>query len=218
MDTNTICLEINAMLDRLTYVNSSMNINKSICEALDAPQEKEIILQDFNFWQTVLENCTYRALSELSKVYDNHKDAVGIIKVINQAEQIKWENRKHKKRLVEDAKRQYESVASIRDKLVILRDNGLAHSDKSCTINLRDFVTAHRVSKTEIKKLIDTAENICNGFLVEFTGEGRTIVLALNDDARHIIADLKYAKETREKQHHTLMKILQEMADSEELP
>lgn len=191
MNEQRLCQNVNALLDRLTYANSSIHIFKSIIAVYDN-QEQDLLLPDMNFWRVVCDNCCFRALAELAKTYDEGKDSIGLQKLLNQAEQTRPEE--SVRELVKAARESYSSLHPLRDKLKILRDKGLAHSDKEYASNLKLLVSEHGMPLEDIETLIRTAAEICSDILVAFTGTGRSIELFLNDDANGIIHDLRIAR------------------------
>ena len=191
MNEQRLCQNVNALLDRLTYANSSIHIFKSILAVYDN-QEQDLLLPDMNFWRVVCDNCCFRALAELAKTYDEGKDSIGLQKLLNQAEQTRPEE--SVRELVKAARESYSSLHPLRDKLKILRDKGLAHSDKEYASNLKLLVSEHGMPLEDIETLIRTAAEICSDILVAFTGTGRSIELFLNDDASGIIHDLRIAR------------------------
>lgn len=198
MDIETICKELDEVVCRLYFANSSINIAKSVFAACENGKQ-DILAPDFFFWQTVLDNCYFRALSELAKTYDESKGSVGLRKIINQIEQAGWDDAAEKKNLVKSANEEYESALELREKLKILRDKGLMHADKAYAANLKELVSANRMPTAEIERLITTAMDICNSFLGEFTGVQRALFSPLNDDASSIISDLEKARELRKR-------------------
>lgn len=195
MDIESICQNANAILNRLTYVNSSINISKSIKSAFDS-EARELLLPDINFWIVVWDNCMFRALLELAKTYEEGQDVIGIQKLINQVSQTKPST--NKKALVQESQEKYDVLKSSRDKLRTLRDKGLAHADKEYLTDLECLVSEYGLSSAKIDELINSAAEICNDILIEFSGEGRSVAVALNDDASGIIRDVKLAHEVRE--------------------
>ena len=195
MDKETVCKNATAIMDRLTYANSSINIFKSILDFYEK-DDPELLLPDLNFWIAVADNCCFRSLAEIAKTYDEDEEAVGLRRLMNQAEQTKSAGITA---ILQSARENYDKLAPQREKLKTLRDKGLAHSDKKYATNLRSLVTTYSLSLEEQSALINTAADICNDILAAFTGVGRSVALAHNDDARGILEDVRIAREVREK-------------------
>ena len=70
--------------------------------------------------------------------------------------------------------------------------------------DLKSLLSQYGLSIQEIYNLLNTAAEICNGFLVEFTGESRSVALALNDDASGVLEDVRIAHAVREKRRSGL--------------
>lgn len=194
MDKETVCKNANAIMDRLTYANSSINVFKSILNVYETV-DQELLLPDLNFWIVVADNCCFRALAELAKTYDENKRVVGLCKLMNQAEQTK---NTAIKPILQSARENYDKLTPQREKLKALRDKGLAHSDKKYVTNLQSLVSAYGLSLDEQAVLISTAVDICNNILTEFTGAGRFVEVILRDDASGVILDAYLAKAFRE--------------------
>ena len=210
MDKETVCRNADAIMDRLTYANSSINIFKSILDFYKK-DDPELPLPDLNFWVAVADNCCFRSLAELAKTYDEDEEAVGLRRLMNQAEQTKSVGIKA---ILQLARENYDKLAPQREKLKILRDKGLAHSDKKYATNLQSLVSAYGLSLEEQLALINTAADICNDILAEFTGVGRSVALAHNDDARGILEDVRIAHSVREKRRTGALEIVQHLSDS----
>lgn len=196
MEIEKVCKELDEVVKRLYFANSSINIAKSVYAACEE-NKQDVFAPDIFFWHTVLDNCFYRALSELAKTYDESKDSAGLKRIINQVEQAKWKNPETQKRLVKSANEKYEETKVLGEKLRRLRDKGLMHTDKAYATNLKEFVDANRMPIPEMDHLIETAMEICNSFLGEFAGVQRDLFSPLNDDASGIISDLEIARELR---------------------
>ena len=201
MEQEKLCQNINATLDRLTFANSSLNIVRSI-QAAYKKEGKELFIRDINFWKTVTDDCCFRALVELAKTYEEGKDSVGLQKILNQTEQLL--PNEQIKQLLEQAREKYATLEPLRDKLRILRDKGLVHSDKKYASDLNTLVTEYGLPLDELNILIDTAAEICSDILGELTGTGRTIELALSDDASEIIKDIKFAQMKQKEEHKAI--------------
>ena len=200
MKTERICQNINAIFDRLTNAYASLSVFKSIIVVYDS-QEKYLLFPDINFWRTTIDNCIFRALVELAKTYEEGPDAIGLQKLMNQVEQSKSAN---SYQLVHEALKRYDALIAPRTKLKTLRDKGLVHADKKYMADLKSLLSQYGLSIQEIYNLLNTAAEICNGFLVEFTGESRSVALALNDDASGVLEDVRIAHAVREKRRSGL--------------
>ena len=203
MDEKKLCQNLNAILDRLTFANSSLNIFKSVISTI-RNGEKDFLIRDINFWKVVTDNCCFRALAELAKTYDEGKDSVGLLKIINQADQLRSDE--SMKALVKEAREKYANLAPLRDNLRVLRDKGLAHSDKKYAVDLIALVSTYGLPVDELNMLIDTAADISSAILGELTGVGRSVELSLPDDAYAIIEDIKYAEAQRKAAYDAIMK------------
>lgn len=206
MDEEKLCQNLNAILDRLTFANSSINIFKSILTAY-RKEGKELFVRDINFWKVVTDNCCLRTLVELAKTYDEGKDSVGLMKIINQTDQICSDEAT--KILLKDARKRYNDLEPLRNKLRVLRDKGFAHSDKKYAADLNALVTTYGLPLDELDLLLNTAADICSDILGTITEKGRSVELTLPDDATEIIEDMKYARSHRKSEHDSLMKMLE---------
>lgn len=194
MNKERVCKNANAIMDRLTYANSSINIFCSVIKVYNS-QESDVLLPDINFWKVVLDNCIFRALVELAKTYEEGTSSVGLKKLINQVEQISENNTT--KQLVIETREKYSATEGLCKKLRTLRDKGLVHADKGYVLDLKTLTKEYGLSIEEIQLLINNAAEICNDILVEFTGTGRSLALLLNDDASWILDDLRFARTER---------------------
>ena len=214
MDEKTVCKNANAIIDRMTYANSSINIVKSILSVYEKNEQK-ILYRDLNFWIAVADNCCYRALSELAKTYDEYKNAVGLRKLMNQAEQTKSTTIKV---ILQTNLEKYENLTPQREKLKTLRDKGLAHSDKKYATNLQSLVSTYGLSLDEQLVLINTAVEICNDILAEFeNGNVRTVVLLLKDDARGVLQDVRIAHAVRKKRRTGSLELDRHLSDKQDV-
>ena len=197
MEKETICKNANAIFDRLLNAYSCMSVFISIKDVYDR-REEYLFLSGTNFWRMVTDNNIFRTLVELSKIYEEGKDAVGLKKLINQVEQSKTEF--DNTELVQKANKKYAEVEESKAKLKTLRDKGLVHSDKEYMADPKRLLSEYGLSLREIYALLNTAAEICNDILIEFSGTRRYITPVLNDDASGVIQDLRLAYAEKEKQ------------------
>ena len=103
--------------------------------------------------------------------------------------------------MVQSAKTKYAALTEAREKLKILRDKGLVHADKKYMSDLDHLLSEYGLSVREIYVLLNTATEICNDIMYELTGMRKSIALALNDDARGALEEIRIAHRTREKRN-----------------
>lgn len=163
-------------------------------------QERYLLLSNNSFWRAIIDNCLFRTLAELAKVYEEGQEAVGVQRLINQIEQTKSSNSVE---LVQSAKAKYTALAEAREKLKTLRDKGLVHADKKYMTDLDLLLSEYGLSVREIYNLLNTATEICNSIMYELTGVRKSIALALNDDARGVLEEIRIAHRVREKRNET---------------
>ena len=196
MEKEIICKNANAIFDRLINAYACMSVLNSITAVYDR-NEEYLFLPDINFWRLVADNCVFRTLVELAKTYEEGKDAIGLQRLINQVEQSKTATGNSV--FIQEAKEKYAALYESKEKLKTLRDKGLVHADKKYMADLKVLLSEYGLSLREIYSLLNTAAEICNDILVEYTGVGRSVALALNDDASGVIKDIKLAYEERKK-------------------
>ena len=101
---------------------------------------------------------------------------------------------------LKEAQAQYKSVEVLRDKLITLRDNHLAHADKDHILDIHTLYQNSSLKNDEIDKLIAVAAGILNSFL---SALDRTVVSVHHTNADDYKNILKYAvlgKDTRMKE------------------
>lgn len=197
MDEERICKNADALFERLKNAYTSMSIFGSLMEVYNS-QERYLLLPNISFWRAIIDNCVFRVLVELAKVYEEGQEAIGVQRLINQVEQTRCINSVE---LVQSAKTKYAALTEAREKLKILRDKGLVHADKKYMSDLDHLLSEYGLSVREIYVLLNTATEICNDIMYELTGMRKSIALALNDDARGVLEEIRIAHRVREKRN-----------------
>ena len=183
------CAKINSILDRLIVANSSAHIISSIIRFIEDGNEA-VLQSDINFWKLIMDNCSYRILAELAKIYDENKESSGLLYLLNDKKDFLFKSEDVEASLI-SLKNEYEKISDLRIKLKTIRNKGLFHSDKKYAASLKPLVEQYKLKSEEINRLICLAEKICNTLLEKINGSGKSIELALNDDAKYILEDLK---------------------------
>ncbi len=189
------CAKINSILDRLIVANSSAHIISSIIRFIEDGNEA-VLQSDINFWKLIMDNCSYRILAELAKIYDENKESSGLLYLLNDKKDFLFKSEDVEASLI-SLKNEYEKISDLRTKLKTIRDKGLFHSDKKYAASLKPLVEQYKLKSEEINRLICLAEKICNMLLEKINGSGKSIELALNDDAKYILEDLKLLRNLR---------------------
>ena len=189
------CAKINSILDRLIVANSSAHIISSIIRFIEDGNEA-VLQSDINFWKLIMDNCSYRILAELAKIYDENKESSGLLYLLNDKKDFLFKSEDVEASLI-SLKNEYEKISDLRTKLKTIRDKGLFHSDKKYAASLKPLVEQYKLKSEEINRLICLAEKICNTLLEKINGSGKSIELALNDDAKYILEDLKLLRNLR---------------------
>ncbi len=189
------CAKINSILDRLIVANSSAHIISSIIRFIEDGNEA-VLQSDINFWKLIMDNCSYRILAELAKIYDENKESSGLLYLLNDKKDFLFKSEDVEASLI-SLKNEYEKISDLRTKLKTIRDKGLFHSDKKYAASLKPLVEQYKLKSEEINRLICLAEKICNMILEKINGSGKSIELALNDDAKYILEDLKLLRNLR---------------------
>ena len=143
-----------------------------------------------------MDNCSYRILAELAKIYDENKESSGLLYLLNDKKDFLFKSEDVEASLI-SLKNEYEKISDLRTKLKTIRDKGLFHSDKKYAASLKPLVEQYKLKSEEINRLICLAEKICNMLLEKINGSGKSIELALNDDAKYILEDLKLLRNLR---------------------
>ena len=189
------CAKINSILDRLIFANSSAHIISSIIRFIEDGNEA-VLQSDINFWKLIMDNCSYRILAELAKIYDENKESSGLLYLLNDKKDFLFKSEDVEASLI-SLKNEYEKISDLRIKLKTIRNKGLFHSDKKYAASLKPLVEQYKLKSEEINRLICLAEKICNMLLEKINGSGKSIELALNDDAKYILEDLKLLRNLR---------------------
>ncbi len=189
-----ICDKINGVLDRLTYANLSMHIISSIMNFASENENASVLFRDNNFWLIVLDNCVYRVYAELANIYESSSQTAGLNYLLNYCEQNNKQiffDSQNASVIIKELRKKYNETSDLQNRLKTIRDQGLFHSDRHHVSNLGAFIENESLSIKEKNKLIRVASEICNTLLENIKGEGRSIELCFNDDARYILEDLK---------------------------
>ena len=194
------CKKIHTILGQLTYANSSIHIISSIDKFISEGDNIDILVPDINFWKVILDNCGYRIYAELAKVYDEHPQAMGLKCLMDFCEQNQsiFLDPECAPMVLKQLRQQYDAVSDLRAKLKAIRDQGLFHLDRKYALNLCMLLKQETICFDEQTALLHTAAEICNTILEYITGERRSIEVLLNDDARHILEDLKCLKRKKD--------------------
>ena len=188
-----ICKKIDGVLNRLTYANSSMHIIASIIQFASENKDSCVLSQDINFWIVILDNCGFRIYGELASIYESSSQTAGLKYLLDFCEQNQsiFLEPQNARDILKKLRQKYNETSVLRNRLKTIRDQGLFHLDKHHASDLGEFVKKESISFEEKNTLIHVAAEICNTLLENIRGEGRSIELYLNDDARYILEDLK---------------------------
>ena len=192
MDTERIVNELNGVMNRLTYAYSSAQILRSIEHQFQCGNKDIFIGRDINFWRVVTDNCAFRVLAELAKIYDEDRESAGLHTIFNQVEQTEKGKATD---ILQVVRLRYDRVKEKRDKLKLLRDKGLFHSDKRYAGDLKELTSKNRFLPDDQDALIECAAQICNKLLEYYTGQQRAIETLFPCDVGGIVEDVKKAKD-----------------------
>ena len=157
--------ELDATLNKLLYDIATIKTNWIIWKGLrdnlqEGAEYTRILEYSPCFWTVTLNNLLSNTLLGLARLYDEHKDCVGIKKLINICEQNQTlfpqerkevytdpdtgEQTLHKEHVniresIKMAKIKYQSINKFRDQLITLSDKHLAHTDKQNFLDVKSL-------------------------------------------------------------------------------
>lgn len=204
---------INKILFDISTINTSWVIWNGLSDELkQGGKYMEILEYSPCFWGMTLDNFLYKSFIGLAKLYDEHKDCVGLKKLINICEQNQIlfpqenvsiygetdtrEDIVHREyvditQTIQVAKLKYQSVQDFREKLILLRDKYLAHSDKQIFLDIKSLYNEIAVKKENIDALIQTAGDIANAFLSNLSNTAVNISFDNAEDYKNLLRCVK---------------------------
>lgn len=208
---------LNKMLREITIINTNWVMWKGLRDALQEGSEYNKLLEYSPcFWTITLNNLLSKALLGTAKLYDEHKDSLGLKRLIDRCEQNQGLFPKShtiksidaytgepdpltiSKNISADIlmlKEKYASVQHYSEQLMTLRDKHMAHMDKKYF--LIDSELYHKVAlkKDSLEALIKTAGDIANCLLSNLSHTVVPIEYNNSDDYEIL---LRYVKEGKE--------------------
>lgn len=205
---------LNEMLREITIINSNWIMWNGLREEMmEGAKYEEVLKYSPCFWTVTLNNLLSKTLLGTSKLYDEHKDCLGLKKLINICEQnqslfpknhtVTYANgytgeiahdilQNDIGANIREAKQKYQSVQNYRTQLITLRDKHLAHVDKNIFLNAKEFYKEVSLKRDALEKLIKTAGEIANSFLSRLSSTCIHVEYQNSDDYKIL---LRYAKE-----------------------
>ncbi|MBE6567763.1 MAG: hypothetical protein E7657_03790 [Ruminococcaceae bacterium] len=187
MTTEKLEATLNEFLHEITIIKTNWIIWNGLREEMQEGAKYEKLLEYSPcFWTVTLNNLLSKTLLGTAKLYDEHKDCLGLQKLINicdqnqtlfpkshaiihtngyTGEQIPYEVQKDICANIKEAREKYQSVQNFRSQLITLRDKHLAHLDKSTFLNAKELYREVALKKEALEKLFETAAGIANSFL-----------------------------------------------------
>ncbi|MBQ7851649.1 MAG: hypothetical protein IJ342_02055 [Muribaculaceae bacterium] len=208
---------LNKSLREIAIIKTNWIILNGLKEAMQEGAEYEMLL-DISpcFWSTTLNNLSSNVLMKTAKIYDEHKDCIGLKKIINICEQnqelfpkkhtvtctdgdtgekCSFDMKKDVCKDIRDAQHKYQELYDARMQLMTLRDKYLAHTDKRIFLDVKSFYQEVAFKQETIEILIKTAGDIFNSFLSDLSN---TTVPLEFDNADDYEKMLRYAKDGKE--------------------
>ena len=222
--------ELEKILNRRLLQIANINTNWTIWNGLRNSFQKGAEYEQLpeyspRFWTVTMNNLLSKALLEMAKLCDEHRECMGLLKIINICEQnqglfpdehvltftnvetgeeISRTRRVNVVETIKQAKEKYQSVCGIREKLSVLRDKTLAHTDKDVFLDTQALYQKVSLQEGEFEELISVATDILKSFLSDLAHTVVSINCVDEDDYDILLYYVKkgkaaYLKEIRAK-------------------
>ncbi len=181
------------LFKKLTLAETDRLIYKQLTELCgEGKQYEAVFKQSRCFWTYTANSLIFTVFTELSKLFDEQKDAFGLKKVINIASQnngwfVDWhkEYETTHSDFIKQLNSKYLSVERQKTLLKRIRDLDLAHSDKNHIFSIEEIYRGF--SWGDIEDLIDSANEILNVIYISLTSAEYWIRPIEHDDIYYLI-------------------------------
>lgn len=168
---------LDLLADHMVLVRSNLAIIQGIQEQVDENADYTIVMnQSIAFWHMTFHNSWEEIAHTLSKVFDDHPNVISIPAVIDMCEKNRHIlepvlidiNAKHDdsedrvsdySAMLQKLHQSYDNPTVLREKLKVIRNKQIAHSDKQIAFGNRE---ALMLKRAEAEQLADLAENVIN--------------------------------------------------------
>jgi len=173
---------IETLINKVRFAENNRLLYVQLCSLCgEGKPYEEVWYIAKTFWSMTTQNIFVRIIWELMELYDEHKQAYGLLKLMQVCEQnqnLFYDNItdpiKHQKatrKLLADVHEEYSKIEQQRKKLKTIRDVDMAHLDAKYILNTNAIYVDENFLWGDIEELIHSAFIICNSFSIALTGE-----------------------------------------------
>ena len=181
INTNGLLINLKKSLDilanHMVFVRSNLAIIQGIRELVEEDNDYTMVMnQSVTFWNMTFHNCWEEIAHSLSKVFDDGQDVISVPSVIDMCEknryilepvliEINEKSDDSEKRipdytaLLQKLHELYDNPTALREKLKVIRNKQIAHSDRQIAFGSRE---ALMLKRAEAEQLADLAEEVIN--------------------------------------------------------
>lgn len=173
---------IETLINKVRFAENNRLLYVQLCSLCgEGKPYEEIWYIAKTFWSMTTQNIFVRIIWELMELYDEHKQAYGLLKLMRVCEQnqnlfydniadpIKHQNEMRK--LLAEIHQEYSKIEQQRTKLKTIRDVDMAHLDAKYILNTNAVYVEENFVWRDIEELIRAAFVICNSISIALTGE-----------------------------------------------
>ena len=173
---------IETLMNKVSFAENNRLLYVQLCSLCgEGKPYEEVWYIAKTFWSMTTQNIFVRIIWELMQLYDEHKQAYGLLKLMRVCEQnqrlfydniadpIKRQNEMRK--LLADIYQEYSKIEQQRKKLKTIRDVDMAHLDAKYILNTNAVYMEENFVWKDIEELIRSAFVICNSISLALTDE-----------------------------------------------
>lgn len=208
---------LSKLLHEIVTIKTNWSIWNGLIENFKEGSEYMVLLgYSPCFWSVTLNNLLSKTLLGTAKIYDEHRQCMGVLKIINICEQNKkifpkehintYTNSQTKEQIIDTipvnigdalqtAKQNYKNLQMAKEQLIKLRNKHLAHTDKNIFMDPSAFYQEVSLKKESLEALINTAADIVNSFLTILSNKAIHTEYENSDDYKNVLFYVKEGKD-----------------------
>ncbi len=197
---------LDLLVNHMVLVHSNLAIIQGIRELVEEDDDYIIVMnKSVAFWNMTFRNSWEEIAHSLSKVFDDHRNVISVPSVIDMCEKnrhilepvlieinAKRDDSEEQildySAMLQKLHQLYDNPTALREKLKLIRNKQVAHSDRQIAFGSRE---ALMLKRTEAEQLADLAEEVIN--VIAGSLYDRTYCFHVLDDEKDVKTLLSYA-------------------------
>lgn len=178
---------LDLLANHMVFVRSNLAVIQGIRELVEEDNDFTMVMnQSVAFWNMTFHNCWEEIAHSLSKVFDDGQDVISVPSVIDMCEknryilepvliEINEKSDDSEKRipdyttLLQKLHELYDNPTALREKLKVIRNKQVAHSDRQIAFGNRKALMLKRAEAEQLTELAETVINAIAGSLYNTT-------------------------------------------------